>query len=661
MVWAPTVALALLAALVFGTLARRLGHSPLLGYLLAGIVIGPHTPGFVGDAALAGQLADVGVVLLMFGVGLGFSFADLWSVRRLAVPGALLASGTVVLLGTGMGLSLGWPLGGAAVLGMCLATASTVVIVRGMTELGLLAAAPGRIAVGWSLVEDLITVVLLVVLPAMAPAAAAGAPAAVPLWQALAVSLGKVVLLAAVVVWGGGRVVPRLLGWVAQAQSRELFTLAVLTVALGVAFLAAEGFGVSLALGAFFGGMVVGRSDLAHQAAADALPMRDAFAVLFFVAVGMLFDPYYVLQEPLAVLAALVCVLVAKPLVAVLLLLGRGQAPRTAFSVSAGLAQVSEFSFVLAGLATGLGILPAGGRDLVLATALVSILVSPLLFRGVPVLERWLSRRPAYVRRHMVRTAELSELRPAQAGGLDQHVVLVGYGRVGSVLGGFLTARGVPFVVVELDRPTVRRLREQGVPALYGDASSPVLLDRAEVQRARALVLTTPDAVSQRLAIEHARRVQPGIEIVARVHSGAQLAELQAVDRARPVHGERELGFAMARQLLEALGASTIEAEAVVLGAGRGDQGAADAPRLFEVPVPAGAAVVGRTLAELQLPATALVVAVVRGGVHLVARGPSTLAAGDTLLLFAGSDDARVVERLVAAPAGAPAGPVVDA
>jgi monovalent cation:H+ antiporter-2, CPA2 family len=647
MPWAPTVAVALFAALLFGTVARRLGMSPLLGYLLAGVAIGPHTPGFVGDSALAGQIADVGVVLLMFGVGLGFSFQELWSVRKLAVPGALVASGCAVTIGCILGLTLGWPIGGAAVLGMCLATASTVVIVRGMTELGLLAAAPGRLAVGWSLVEDLITVVLLVVLPAMAPVA--DAASATPLWLTLVWSLTKVVLLAAVVVWGGGLVVPKLLDVVARAQSRELFTLAVLTLALGVAWLASALFGVSLALGAFFAGMVVGRSDLSHQAAADALPMRDAFAVLFFVAVGMLFDPAYVVANPLPVLAALVVVLVAKPAVAIAFLLWRGQQPRTAVSVGAGIAQISEFSFVLASVATANGILPDGGRDLVLAAALVSVAASPLLFRGVRPIDHWLNARTLVQRLIARRSASLAELRPVVASGLRDHVVLCGFGRVGSVLGEFLDARSVPYVVIDLDRTLVENLRQRGVPALYGDSGNAVLLDRAAVATARALVLTTPDAVSQRLAIEHARSLRQDLAILARAHSQPEVDWLRRTPGVQPVLGERELGFAMARHLLEALGASTIEAEATVLSASREGVGASAMPRLFEIRVPGHAAVAGRTLADLGLPPTALVVAVVRDGAHLVARGPTRLEAGDVVLLFATGDDACDVERCLAA------------
>lgn len=651
--WAPTVAIGLSLALLFGTVARALGQSPLLGYLLAGVLIGPHTPGFVGSAELASKLADVGVMLLMFGVGLGFSLRDLWEVRRIAIPGALAASGLVVLLGTAMGLLLGWSTGGAAVLGMCLATASTVLIVRGMTELGLMSAAPGRIAVGWSLVEDLITVVLLVVLPAMAQGdTSEGGTANAPLWQSILLSLGKVALLALVVVWGGGPVVPRLLALVARVQSRELFTLAVLVLLLGIAFVASEVFGVSIALGAFLAGMVVGRSDLAHQAAADALPMRDAFAVLFFVAVGMLFDPRYVIDHPWTVLLALLFVLVAKPLVAVLMLLRRGHGVRTALSVGAGLAQVSEFSFLLAGVATQLGLLPQGGRDLVVAAALSSIAASPVLFRGVRPIENWLARRPriaAWLARH---EDPILTNANASADGLGDHVVVCGYGRVGKVLGEFLTARAVPFVVIEMDRANVESLRANGVTALWGDAGSPVLLDRAGVQRARAVVLTTPDAVTQRLALEHVRSVRPDVEILVRVHSTAQLHELAKLPKTRAVHAERELGFAMARELLEALGASRIEAEVTVLGAERQPTGTGSAPRLFEIAVHATAVVVGKTLAEIGLPSSALVVAVVRNGVHLVARGPTRLESGDVVIVFATGEDAQVVERVLTVRAG---------
>jgi len=649
--WAPTVAIALVAALLLGCAARRAGLSPIVGYLLAGVAIGPHTPGFVGNAALAQQLADVGVVLLMFGVGLGFSLETLWSVRRVAVPGALLASSVAVLLGTLIGTAMGWELGAALVLGMALATASTVVIVRGLMDVGLLGSVAGNLTIGWSVVEDLITILLLVSLPALA----AGAPGevAVPLWQALLPTLGKVVLMGAVVFVGGGRVVPKLLALVARSQSRELFLLAVLTLALGVAYLSAAVFGVSLALGAFFAGMVVGRSDLSHQAAADALPLRDAFSVLFFVAVGMLFDPRYVLEQPLPLLGTLAIVLVAKPVVAVLFLLWRGHLPRVALGVGAGVAQVSEFSFVLAGSAVGLGLLPPAAQQLVIATALLSIMASPLLFRGVGPLDRWLSRwRPLGI--FLAKRAAGLGVPPAGEGPPSGHVVLGGYGRVGSMIGGFLEQRKVPYVVVEIDRALVEQLRRRGVSALYGDAGNPVLLDRAGVHAALALVLTMPDALSRRLAVEHASLANPALPVLARVHREREAAELRGFPGVRAVHGEVELGFAMARQLLQVLGASAIEADATVLAA----QGGADDVsrlRLFEVRIPAGSPVAGRSIAELGLPATVLVVAIVRQGRLVVPRGGTPIAAADALLLFAGADDARTVETAVGASAGSSA------
>ena len=640
--WAPTVAIGFLLALLFGTLAKRFGQSPVIGYLLAGVCIGPNTPGFVGSAELAAKLADVGVMLLMFGVGLGFSFQDLWNVRRIAVPGALAASGLVVVLGACVGhFLLGWPISGSFVLGMCLATASTVLIVRGMTELGLLKAAPGRIAVGWSLVEDLITVVLLVVLPAMAPAQGEASP---PLLRALAVSLAEVALLVVAVVWGGGKIVPRVLSAVARAQSRELFTLAVLALLLGIAFLASELFGVSIALGAFLAGMVVGRSDLAHQAAADALPMRDAFAVLFFVAVGMLYQPGYVIHNPLIVLASVSLVLVAKPAVAIALLLRQGHSLRASLSIGAGLAQVSEFSFLLAGVASGIGLLPAEGRDLVIAVALISIAASPVLFRGVGPIEARLRRMPFFERLALRTKGPLAELDNGDNDAQRDHVVLCGYGRVGSVLGELLAARGVPYVVVEMDRVVVDQLRQRGIPALWGDAGSPVLLDRAHVATARAVALTAPDPVTQRLAMEHIRSVRPDAQILVRAHDDAAMAQFERMPNTKAVHGERSLGLAMARELLVALGSNRVEADVLVRASSGAAAPSATKLQLFEIVVPDSAACVGKTIAELRIPAAALVVAIVRDGAHQIARGPTHVRAKDVVLVFATREDAREVE-----------------
>ncbi len=641
--WASTVAVAMVAALLFGYAARRLGLSPLVGYLIAGAAIGPHTPGFVGNVQLAAQLADVGVVLLMFGVGMSFSFGDLWSVRRLALPGSLLSVLAAVLGGAVVGSALGWPLSSGLLLGLCLGTASTVVIVRGLLELDLMKSPVGRLAIGWSVVEDLITVLLLVVLPALAPgdAAAQSSLAGVVLW-----TIAKVVAMAAVVVVGGGIVVPRLLAVVARAQSKELFTLAVLVVALGVAHTASSVFGVSLALGAFFAGMVVGRSDLSHQAAADALPLRDAFAVLFFVAVGMLFDPAFVLAQPLLVGVCVMVVLVAKPAVVVVFLVWRGAGLGTALAVGAGVAQVSEFSFVLSGIAVGLGLLPPAAQQLVVATALLTITASPLLFRASRPVERWLLRWPAVARRVAASTRELTVL-DAGPTPLEDHVVLCGHGRVGRVVAELLTRRGVPFVVIDLDRSQVEVLRAGGVAALYGEAGSPVLLDAAGLGRAKALVLTTPDRVANRLAREHAQAIAPQLPVLVRVHSDEEFAGTAASPGAQAIHAERELGLAIARRLLQVLGASPIEAEAAVLAAQQG-LAATSQLRLHEIVVHAASSGLGKGIGELGLPPSVLIVAIVRGGHFVVPRGPTQIAAGDTLLLLGSGDEARQVETMLA-------------
>jgi CPA2 family monovalent cation:H+ antiporter-2 len=647
MTWVATIAIGLSSALVLGLVARRIGLSPIIGYLLAGVAVGPHTPGFVGDSSLAAQVADIGVILLMFGVGLAFSLDDLLAVRRVAIPGALVASTVSVTCAALVGAVMGFDAGTAIVFGMCFTSASTVVIVRGMIELDLLTSAAGRIAVGWSVVEDLIIVVVLVLLPALA--ADEGDGSAASLLGAIAVAVGKVAALALVVFGIGPLLVPRLLRVVARAQSRELFTLAVLVIALGVAFASAEVFAVSIALGAFFGGMVVGQSDLSHQAAADALPLRDAFAVLFFVAVGMLFDPGFVVDHPVLVLAALGVVIVAKPAAAMAVLLLRGYPLRTSLTVSAGLAQVSEFAFVLVGMAVSYGTLPSSARDLVIATVLLSIALSPVLFRGTGPLERWLSRRRSIARLVARRAGRLGKLPTAEAEGLRGHVVLLGHGRVGSVLAGFLRQRDVPFVVIEQDRSVVERLRAGGTAALYGDAGSPMLLDRARIADARMLLVTTPDPVTARLAVEHAQQVNPAIETVARVHLAALHDLLRRFPRTQGVQGELELAYAMARLMLPRFGISAIEAEAAVIDA-RHAQGAPKEARtrIVEIHVPGSSPVVGRTLASMGLPRGALVITIARAGEFVVPSGQTEVCADDALLVLAEPDAARAIERIVA-------------
>jgi CPA2 family monovalent cation:H+ antiporter-2 len=658
MPWVATVTIGLAAALLFGLVARRVGLSPIVGYVVAGVAVGPHTPGFVGDSALAGQIAEVGVILLMFGVGLTFSLKDLLAVRRVALPGALVASSVAIACGTAVGRLAGFEPSAALIFGLCFTSASTVVIVRGMIELDLLSTAAGRIAVGWSVVEDLILVVVIVVLPALA-AGGAGEDAG-SLALAIAGALGRVAILAFIVFAVGPLVVPRLLALVARAQSRELFTLAILVLAMGTAFLASEGFGASVALGAFLGGMVVGQSDSSHQAAADALPLRDAFAVLFFLAVGMLFDPRFVLQEPLLVVAALGVVLVAKPVAALAVLLWRGYPLRPSLAVAAGLAQVSEFAFVLAGLALATDAMPEMGRDIVLSSVLLSITASPVLFRGVGPIERWLAKRGPIARLVARRTGALSVLPGDEADRLDGHVVLVGHGRVGSVLAGFLRQRGVPFIVIDQDRVCIEQLRASGVDAVFGDASSPVLLDHAGIARAALLLVTTPDPVATRLLIEHAHRVNPKLHVVGRVHDVGMRDLLHRFPRTQGVHGELELAYAMARLLLQRFGVSAIEAEASVIDARRGHGGPGLAnTRIVEVHVPAGSKVVGQRLSALGFPRGALVVTIARNGEFVVPNGESTLAAQDSLLVLADQEAARAIERIVGDAAdvvGQPAG-----
>lgn len=655
MPWVATVTIGLAAALLFGLIARRVGLSPIVGYLVAGVAVGPHTPGFVGDASLAGQIAEVGVILLMFGVGLSFSLKDLFAVRRVALPGALLASGVTVALGAGLGRLAGFEPSAALIFGLCFASASTVVIVRGMIELDLLSSAAGRIAVGWSVVEDLIVVVVLVVLPALAAGGGDGQGAdSGSLALAIAGALGRVAVLAFVVFAIGPLIVPRLLALVASAQSRELFTLAVLVLALGTAFLASEVFGASVALGAFLGGMVVGQSDSSHQAAADALPMRDAFAVLFFVAVGMLFDPRFVLHEPLLVVAALSIVLVAKPAAALAVLLWRGYPLRPSLAVAAGLAQVSEFSFVLAGLALTTDAMPEMGRDIVLSSVLLSITASPILFRSTGPIERWLAARGPIARFVARRSGALSALRIDEAAGLAGHVVLVGHGRVGSVLAEFLRQRSVPFIVIDQDRSRIEELQVTGVNAVYGDASSPVLLDHAGIARAALLLVTTPDPVATRLLIEHAHRVNRDLHVVSRVHDATMRDLLHRFPRTQGVHGELELAYAMARLMLQRFGVSAIEAEASVIDARRGHGGPGLAnTRIVEVHVPLGSKVIGRRLSELGFPRGALVVTIARHGEFVVPNGESTLAPQDSLLVLADQEAARAIERIVAVQAEA--------
>lgn len=552
-------------ALVLGYAAARLKLPPLVGYLVAGIAIGPHTPGFVADTALAMQLAEIGVMLLMLGVGLHFSLADLLAVRRIALPGALLQMTVATALGGGFAIAWGWSPGAALVFGLSLSVASTVVLLRALEARGALETGPGRIAVGWLVVEDLAMVLALVLLPPLAPllggSAAAGVPGAAALpagdghglaWT-LAVTAAKVSAFVALMLVFGRRLFPKVLWLVTKTGSRELFTLCVVAAAIGVAFGAAKLFDVSFALGAFFAGMMMRESEYARRAADESLPLRDAFAVLFFVSVGMLFDPRVLIEQPLAVAVVVAIVLVGKTLAAIALVLALGHPLASALTVGAGLAQIGEFSFILAGLGVALGLLPPEGRDLVLAGALISIALNPLAFSLIGPLQAWARQRSPALRRFEERDDPLATLpahvNPADMPGL---VVVVGWGRVGRRVVERLRDAGAPVVVAERDRDRVEALRAAGVPAVAGDAADPAVLIQAHVARAKVLVVATPDTFGVRQMVETARTLNPGIDILVRARNAEEALLLEGEQLARAFVGERLLADALASQALGA-------------------------------------------------------------------------------------------------------------
>lgn len=625
-----TIAFGLCAALLFGLVARRIGLSPIIGYMIGGIAVGPHTPGFVADHALSAQLAEIGVALLMFGVGLHFSLRDLLAVRRIAVPGAIAQSAAATLLGLTLGLVLGWGWLSGLVFGLALSVASTVVLIRGLEDVRELHTLHGHVAVGWLIVEDLFTVLILVLLPALAATSTAG------LGTTVAVTMLKV--LGLVAIYGVGvRLVPWLLGLVALLRSRELFTLSVLAIALGVAYGSAEVFGVSMALGAFMGGMVVGQSDLSHRAAADALPLRDAFAVLFFVSVGMLFDPGLLLDQPFLLLSTTAIILLAKPVAALLITLLVGYPPRTGLVVAAGLAQIGEFSFILGGLALELGLIHAHAHSALVAAALLTTAVNPLLFRLAEPAEQWLARCPGIARWLANRPGTVAVL-PADVdeGALRGHVVLCGYGRVGNVLGNILCQRGLPFLVIDQNRSVVQTLRRDGITAINGDAANPVVLERAHLNAARMLIVTIPDTGAIRLIIHNARQLNSELAVVARAHQESERQVLNRFGNVDAVLGELELALEMARQMLHKFGVSTIEAQAVALDYRRAD-GSPDrsSTRVIEVQVTPDSRACGKRLADLVLGQGVLVMAVNRGSQLMVPDGKTELQRGDTLLIIA--------------------------
>ena len=565
------IALGLVCAFIGGMLAQRLRLPPLVGYLVAGIAIGPFTPGFVGDPALASQLAELGVILLMFGVGLHFSIGDLLTVRTIALPGAIVQIAVATAMGAGLAWGYGWGAGAGLVFGLALSVASTVVLLRALEGQGLLDTDKGRIAVGWLIVEDLAMVVALVLLPALAPSLGGEAAGVVGhhvaadhgLWVTLGLTLAKVGVFIAVMLLGGRRVVPYLLGLAARTGSRELFTLAVLASAVGIAYASSELFGVSFALGAFFAGMVLAESDLSHQAAADSLPLQDAFAVLFFVSVGMLFDPGIVLREPLSILGVVGVIVLGKSVAAIAIVLAFGHPVGTALTIAASLAQIGEFSFILAGLGISLKLLPEEGRDLILGGALLSITLNPLFFVLADRVSRWLGERPELRRRLERRAAAPLPVRAA-APEMRGHAVIIGYGRVGSAIGKALQDWNLPFVVVERDRRRVEELRVQGVPAVFGDATAPGILDAADIASARLVVVATPDPHQARRLLAKARAANPEIDSVVRTHSDTERRRLEEDGVGLVLMAERELALGMMTYALRSLGVREGEARLFV-------------------------------------------------------------------------------------------------
>jgi len=549
-----TIAAALGLALVLGFLATRVRIPPLVGYLLAGVVIGPATPGFVADVELAGQLAELGVMLMMFGVGLHFSIADLLAVRNIAVPGALVQIAVATALGAGTAMLWGWPPGAAIVFGLALSVASTVVLLRALEDRGLLNSLNGRIAVGWLVVEDLVVVLILVLLPALAGVlggTVSSNPAGGPLWRTLGITLAEVAAFIVLMLVVGRRLFPRILWVVARTGSRELFTLAVISAAVGVAYASARLFSVSFALGAFFAGMMLRESALSHRAAEESLPLRDAFSVLFFVSVGMLFDPDVLLHEPMKVLAVVAIIMIGKTAAAVLLVLAFRYPLNTALTVGASLAQIGEFSFILAGLGRSLGLLAPEGESLILAGALISISLNSLLFAAIEPLQAWIRARSDRARALERSVDPLAEL-PASVdqAKLSGHVLLVGYGRVGRRIAEMLAERGIPFVVAEQNREVVERLRELNIPAVSGDASEPGVLIQAHVHRASVLVVAAPDVLQVRRMVEVARTLNPKIETLLRTHSDEEAALLEREGLGAVFMGEQQLALAMGHYIL---------------------------------------------------------------------------------------------------------------
>jgi CPA2 family monovalent cation:H+ antiporter-2 len=541
-------------ALIFGFIAERCKLPALVGYLFAGILIGPATPGFVADVSIASQLSEIGVMLLMFGVGLHFSINDLMSVKRIALPGAIIQMTISTLLGMLLANWWGWTFGEGLIFGLALSCASTVVLLKALESRGILESMNGKIAVGWLVVEDLVTVLVLVLMPPLAAilGGVTTEAASTPLWQTISFTLLQVTGFIVLMLVVGKRLLPWILWHVAKTGSRELFTLSVISAAIGIAYGAAILFSVSFALGAFFAGMVMRESEFSHRAAEESLPLRDAFAVLFFVSVGMLFEPSILLSKPLSVLAVVAIIVFGKSIAAMVITLALRYPLNTALTVAASLAQIGEFSFILAGLGVSLGILPAEGMSLILAGALISIAINPLVFSIIKPFKKWVLGFSEIARQYEQRVDQFSELpMSTERKYLEGQVVLVGYGRVGKRIAKALSDSNIPYVVAEENREIVESLRKKGVPAVSGNASEPAVLIQAHIANASMLVIATADTINIRKMAETAKALRPEIKIVVRTHNEDESNLLTAESIGEVFYGEEELANGMSKFIVE--------------------------------------------------------------------------------------------------------------
>lgn len=659
------IAIALVVAFCGGLIARRLGLPTIIGYMLGGIAIGPFTPGFVGDTETISQLAELGVIFLLFGVGLHFSINDFWKVRAVAIPGALGRMVLTTLLGFGLSQLWGWPVGSGIVLGLAISIASTVVLLRGLTDQGLLNTAHGQAAVGWVIVEDLATVLILVLMPSLVNTQNGFN------WAQLGLTLLKAAGFVLIVVFVGIRFIPWILLRIAHTRSRELFILAILTITLGIALGAAELFGVSLALGAFVAGVVVSESPLSHQVGADIFPFREAFAVLFFVSIGMLVNPGYLLNNIEVILLLTLLIVVGKALITLLFGFIFPWPARTTLILAAGLSQIGEFSFILGQEGVGLGLLDQNQYSLILAGALLSITINTLMFRLIKPVEKLFQRFPSiwkvFDRHGWVGPTQLDEEK------ISGHVVIIGYGRVGRHIANLLSLINIPYLVVDPVAERVQELDGQGIPTLFGDASNSEVLTHAGLTRARALVVAGPDEATSELVVASARDIAQDLPIIARATTEEGILQLENLGAQVVIHPELEGGLEIVRHTLLQLGfpsqeiyryTDAVRRDHYDMGLNTDEEhrllhellDAANSLEVHWFRLTEGNLLVGQTLAQANLRAKtgASVIAILREG-HLIANPKSmtVFQSDDRVGVIGDKEEIEAVERLLLEPKSA--------